>query len=89
MIEQNEALVRAVYDELHRARPEGFRYATFRLGEGGEFVHLASSEAGAGTPLSGLAAFRAFQEGIEARCEIAPVVTPVHTIGSFGLFDAG
>ena len=27
----NEELVRAVYAELDRARPDGFRYATFKL----------------------------------------------------------
>ena len=30
-VERNEALVRAVYDELHRTAPGGLRYATFRL----------------------------------------------------------
>jgi len=39
-IEPNEALIRAVYDELERARPAGLQYATFRLGESAEFVHL-------------------------------------------------
>jgi hypothetical protein len=27
-VERNEELVRAVYEELHRADPPGFRYAT-------------------------------------------------------------
>jgi hypothetical protein len=83
-VEQNEALVRAVYDELQRARPPGFRYATFRVGEGREFVHLASG----GDALREIAAFRAFQEGIEERCEAPPVVTQLHTVGSYGFFDA-
>ena len=29
---RNEELVRAVYEELHRTKPEGMRYATFRAG---------------------------------------------------------
>ena len=40
--EANEALVREVYDELDRTRPEGLRYATFRLDDGVSFVHVAS-----------------------------------------------
>jgi hypothetical protein len=87
-VEHNEVLVRAVYDELRRVRPASFRYATFRLGEGREFAHLASTDAGRGNPLGEIAAFRAFQQGIEARCEIPPVVTELHTIGAYELFDA-
>ena len=52
-------------------------------------MHLACSEPDPGTPRTGLSAFRAFQEGLDARCEITPVLTRVRTIGSFGLFDAG
>jgi hypothetical protein len=39
--ERNEKLVRAVYEELHRVDPAGFRYATFRLEDGVSFVHNA------------------------------------------------
>ena len=34
----------AVYEELHRVRPAGLRYATFRLDDGVSFVHLVSYE---------------------------------------------
>jgi quinol monooxygenase YgiN len=88
-IEQNEQLVRAVYDELARARPSGLRYATFRLGAGGEFMHLSFTETADGrSPLTRLATFQAFQEGIAERCEQPPVVTELHEVGSFGWFDA-
>ena len=40
-VAENEELVRAVYDELQRTEPEGLRYATFRLEDGVNFVHLA------------------------------------------------
>ena len=39
---ENEELVRAVYEELHRTRPPGFRYATYQLDDGASFVHLAT-----------------------------------------------
>jgi hypothetical protein len=83
--ERNEALVRAVYRELHERRPAGFRYATFRLDDGLTFVHLARMEAQGGrSPLPELAAFREFQAGIAERCDEQPVVTKLHEIGSFG-----
>ncbi len=40
---ENEELVRAVYEELHRTHPPRFRYATFQLDAGVTFVHLASN----------------------------------------------
>jgi hypothetical protein len=83
----NTKLVEAVYDELHRSRPAGFRYATFRLDDGLTFVHLAITETDDGSnPLSGIQAFERFQEGIAERCDEPPVATEVHEVGSFRLF---
>jgi len=82
-VERNEELVRAVYAELHRVKPDGLRYATFRLEDAVSFVHVASqADAGRG-PLPGLQAFRRFQEGIDARCDERPVVAELHVIGSY------
>jgi hypothetical protein len=87
-VKENEALVRAVYDELARARPAGLRYATVKLDDGVSFVHLASVETADGhNPLSELAAFREFQREIGDRCDQAPVVSELSTIGSFRIFD--
>lgn len=84
---ENEKLVRAVYEELHQARPAGFRYATFRLDDGQTFVHLASQETDDGSnPLTAIAAFGRFSDGIAARCEEPPQVTEMHEIGSYRLF---
>lgn len=81
---ENEALVRAVYEELDATRPAGFRYATFQLPDGVSFVHLASVETEDGhSPLSEVTAFRQFQENIGDRCEEAPVATELREIGSF------
>ena len=61
--EANEALVREVYDELDRTRPDGLRYATFRLDDGVSFVHVASVETDDGqNPLSGVQAFHRFSQ---------------------------
>jgi hypothetical protein len=79
---ENEELVRAVYEELRRADPPGLRYATYRLDDGVSFLHLASIEDG-GNPLSEIAAFARFQEGIRDRCDEPPAVVELHEVGSF------
>jgi hypothetical protein len=87
-VAENEALVRAVYEELRRVEPAGLRYATFKLEDGVSFMHLASVETEDGrSPLSDLDAFKEFQEDIGARCDEPPVVTELSEIGSFRLFD--
>lgn len=84
--EENERLVRDVYDELHRTGPEGIRYATFRLSDGVTFVHVASVETDDGAnPLSGVAAFARFQERVSERCDVPPVVTELTEVGSYRL----
>ena len=85
-VAENEELVRAVYDELHRTQPEGIRYTTFRLQDGVSFVHVAIED----EKLPGLpqvAAFQEFTREIADRCDEQPVVTVLHQIGSFG-FDS-
>ena len=78
----NEELVRAVYAELDRARPDGFRYATFKLDDGVSFVHLAT-HAGEHNPLAEIEAFGRFQAAIRDRCDEPPVVTELEEVGSF------
>jgi hypothetical protein len=85
-VAENEALVRAVYDELQRTAPDGLRYATFKLEDGVSFVHLAETE-DERNPLSGLDAFKEFQKDIGSRCDEPPVVTELSEIGSYRLFD--
>lgn len=83
-VEENAALVRAVYAELEERRPEGFRYATSVAEDGVTFVHVAFTEAGAPAPLPGLPAFRRFTEAIGERCDVPPETTRMPTrIGSY------
>ena len=81
-VEANEALVEAVYAELHERAPDGFRYATFKLADGVTFVHVAMHAEG-DAPLTSLAAFRAFQEGLAERCDEPPVLTEMQPVGSY------
>jgi len=81
---ENEALVRAVYEQLHDEQPDGLRYATFVDADGAGFTHLAFSEAGPGNPaLTDLSAFTRFQEGLGERCEEPPVLTELREVGSY------
>ena len=85
-VEENEALVRGVYEELQSVEPEGFRYATFKLGDGVSFVHIASIETEDGhNPLLALPAFAEFQKEIGERCEEPAVVTELDEVGSYRL----
>jgi hypothetical protein len=81
-VERNEELVRAVYEELHRADPPGFRYAAFKLEDGVTFVHLAEWEQGE-SPLPKLPAFREYSRDLPDRCDEGPLVLKATEVGSF------
>jgi hypothetical protein len=83
--EENEALVRAVYEELAAADPGGLRYATFAFEDGVSFAHIAETEEGR-NPLSDTAAFKEFQKDIAERCDEPPVVTELREVGSYRFF---
>jgi hypothetical protein len=83
---RNEELVRAVYEELAETEPDGLRYATFVLEDGVSFVHVAVETGEGPSPLSRVAAFKAFTEGIAERCDEPPVATAAREVGSFRFF---
>jgi hypothetical protein len=85
--DENEQLVRAVYDELHSTEPAGLSYATLKLDDGVSFVPIAATEDGR-NPLADVAAFKQFQIGIAERCDEPPVVSEVEEIGSYRMFNA-
>jgi hypothetical protein len=88
-VAENEQLVRAVYDELHRTEPAGLRYATFRLEDGVSFVHLVSIETeDEHSPLVDVQAFKEFSKEVDNRSEEAPVPTELHEIGSYRFFGS-
>lgn len=86
-VAENERYVAAVFEALHRARPPGLRYATFRQADGVSFVHIVShEEANGSNALTALPAFKAFAEGVKDRCEVPPVRVELTEIGSYGFF---
>ena len=80
---ENEELVRAVYAELHRTQPDGFRYATYQLDDGVSFVHVASHADDVPNPLTELEAFQRFQNDIADRCDEPPALSLLREIGSY------
>ncbi|MFL5961535.1 MAG: hypothetical protein ACJ757_01395 [Gaiellaceae bacterium] len=80
-VAENEALVRAVYEELRQTQPEDMRYATFKLEDGVTFVHLHSRDGE--NAVTQLVSFKAFQQGIAERCDEGPSNSELTEIGSY------
>jgi hypothetical protein len=68
--QENAGLVRAVFEELAKTRPAGFRYAVFQAADSREFVHLYTDEGAAPGALEQLSAFQA-SDGHPARLLIS------------------
>ena len=83
-VAENEALVRAVYEELAAPRPTGIRYATFRLDDGVSFVHLAARWTTASRSTSSPPS-SASRSDIRDRCDEPPAASELHAIGSYRL----
>ncbi len=81
---ENERYIEQVFAELARIAPSGIQYEVFRLDDGVTFVHLYAHDAQEGKGLlPTLPAFQAFRAGLDERCEVAPVRTPMHAVGSY------
>jgi hypothetical protein len=86
---ENEQYIEKVFQELQKSRPEGVRYASFKLSDGVSFVHIAAIDTADGNnPLTQSAAFKSFQAGIKDRCEEQPVATDLTEIGSYRFFGS-
>lgn len=79
---RNLELIRAVYEEMEAARPEGLGYATFRLEDGVSFVDFVSMEDGPGA-LSRIEAFGRFRSTLDERCDEPPTITDLREVGSY------
>jgi hypothetical protein len=85
LADTNAALITAVFAELKDAKPAGVRYLSLRL-EDNTFVHLVETEADSNT-LPGLAAFKAFQNGIRERCVEPPLAGGATIVGNYRMLD--
>jgi hypothetical protein len=84
-VDENVALVEAVYAQLDRERPDGIHYATFRLPDGVSFMHVVIDSDQPGRILGELDAFKAFVGDIESRCDEPPVATELTVVGSYAV----
>src|SRR5271157_20709 len=88
---ENQDLIRNVFEELHRKAPDGISYSVFKGLDGVSFLHIVSVESDTGgNPIPQLSAFKAFQAGIQERCEEPPMTTDLEaeSIGSYGSDNA-
>jgi hypothetical protein len=83
--DENETLVKAVYEQLAQERPDGLHYATFKLPDGVSFMHVVFESDQPGRILGEVAAFKAFAADIESRCEEPPVATELTVVGSYSM----
>jgi hypothetical protein len=84
---ENEKFISAVFLQLERERPDGLRYAAFRLDDGVSFMHLVSVQTPDGNdPLRALDAFQNFIADIRDRCEEPPTFIELNPIGIYNLF---
>jgi hypothetical protein len=81
--DENAALIREVFEALRASAPAGLTYSSYRLDDGVSFVHIASMDDAANNPLQALAQFKTFTAGIKDRCEVLPVTTVLHEVGSY------
>ena len=71
--DENQSLIEAVFAELDADRPEGLRYASFRLADGVSFVHVATVDtADDSNPLTATPAFGRFLDGHRAIAATRP-----------------
>ena len=79
--DDNERLIKNVFEELAAVRPGGIRYFTVRLDDT-TFVHTAVFDSDA-NPLDDLPPFHTFTSGIRDRCEEPPAPTTGRLVGSY------
>ena len=84
--QENERLIRQVFQELRVKSPEGVRYLALRLNDG-TFIHFSIVETEDGTsPIPRLEAFRIFQPGLKERCVEPPQQNDATIVGNYRMF---
>jgi hypothetical protein len=81
--DENEALVGAVFEQLHATSPDGIHYLVLRLADGA-FVHLVKVDPTANIEaLTKLEAFRSFQDRASERYLEAPQSSEAKIVGNY------
>lgn len=87
--DENEALSRAVFEELRRTAPDNIAYASFR--NGNDFVHVVINVKDQDvSALTELPSFKAFTKDIVERCGMQPEPVRIdgNLIESYGVMRA-
>jgi hypothetical protein len=79
--DDNEQLIKAVFEELAAVQPGGIRYSALRVDETA-FVHVAVFDSDA-NPLEALPAFQSFTSGLADRCTEPPAPAAGRLVGSY------
>jgi hypothetical protein len=80
---ENEGLIKQVFAQLARDKPERMRYQVFKQADGVSFVHVSAFDNPDGNPLTQLEAFKAFTAGIKDRCTEQPVTVELQQVGRY------
>lgn len=82
--DENEKLIRAVFDDLEERAPTGFTYKVFRLDDGVSFIHVViEHDVADPDSLQDVPAFQAFVAGIADRCDVPPVAKGATVVGGY------
>jgi quinol monooxygenase YgiN len=82
-VERELELLREVYAELRAVRPDGLRYATFRLDDEVTFVDIVELDEGPEV-LRRIEAFQRYRSTLDERCDEVPVITTLHQVDCYG-----
>lgn len=85
-VDENRALIEAVFAELAATDPGGIHYESLQLEDGVSFVHIASIATDDGhNPLGAITAFGEFTRDIGERCTEPPAAVTATVLGSYGV----
>lgn len=84
--DENERLMRGIFDELEATESEGVRILSLRLDDG-TFIHIAEIAEGA-TPVSKLHAFEAYHAQLHERCLEPPTPCDATIVGDYRMLGS-
>ncbi|MEV4246713.1 hypothetical protein AB0J63_25230 [Streptosporangium canum] len=83
-VDRSPELLRAVYDDLARSRPNELRYETYRLDDQASFVAVIETDGDpAAAPHHRLASFQRYRAALSAICVDGPTVNFLNEVGSY------
>ncbi len=81
-----DSTAKAMFAAINEAQPQGVRYTSYRVGDGATYLILLELQEGIENPLSGIAAFRSFQENLKGWLTEPPVPEQLTVVGEYRSF---